>query len=69
VLDAKIGYRPCTPDGFPIVDKIGDVIVATGNCRLGWTFGPAMGKLAADMALGKRGIDELGLSRFRGRRT
>jgi len=65
VIDMAVGYRPCTPDGFPVVDKIGSVTVVTGACRLGWTFGPALGKLAADLALGRRGIDALSMARFR----
>lgn len=54
VIDVAVGYRPCTPDGLPILEKIGErLVVATGACRLGWTFGPAMGKLAADLGLGR----------------
>ncbi|AAL63941.1 D-proline dehydrogenase [Pyrobaculum aerophilum] len=65
VIDMAVGYRPCTPDGFPVVDRIGSVVVVTGACRLGWTYGPALGKLAADLALGRRGVDALSASRFR----
>jgi D-proline dehydrogenase len=65
VIDMAVGYRPCTPDGFPVVDKIGAVAVVTGACRLGWTFGPALGRLAADLALGKKGVDALSMARFR----
>lgn len=65
VLDMSVGYRPCTPDGFPIVDKIGEVVIVTGACRLGWTYGPALGKLAADLALGKPGVEALTARRFR----
>lgn len=33
VIDVTIGYRPCTPDGLPIIgDK---TYMATGGCRLG----------------------------------
>lgn len=65
IIDMSIGYRPCTPDGFPVVDRIGSVVVVTGGCRLGWTYGPALGKIAADLALGRRGIDAFGAWRFR----
>jgi len=63
-LDMAVGYRPCTPDGFPVVDRVGSVVVATGACRLGWTYGPALGKLAADLALGRRGVEALSAARF-----
>jgi D-proline dehydrogenase (EC 1.4.99.-) len=65
VIDTAVGYRPCTPDGFPVVDRIGTVTVVTGACRLGWTYGPALGKLAADLALGRRGLEALSMARFR----
>lgn len=65
VLDSAVGYRPCTPDGFPVIDRVGSVVVVTGGCRLGWTYGPAMGRLAADLALGKAGIPALSAARFR----
>ncbi len=56
VIDMAVGYRPCTPDGFPIVDKVGELVVVTGACRLGWTYGPALGKAAADLALGRTAV-------------
>ncbi len=65
VIDMAVGYRPCTPDGFPVVDRIGSVTIVTGACRLGWTYGPALGKLAADLALGKGGVEALSMARFR----
>nr|KJR73715.1 MAG: D-proline dehydrogenase [Thermoproteus sp. AZ2] len=65
VIDLAVGYRPCTPDGLPIVEKAGErLVVATGACRLGWTFGPALGRYAADLALGKRGETPFKSSRF-----
>lgn len=64
VAASAVGYRPCTPDGFPVVDRIGSVVVVTGACRLGWTYGPALGKLAADLALGRRGVEALSAARF-----
>ncbi len=64
VFDIAVGYRPCTPDGLPILERRGNAVVATGTCRLGWTYGPAMGRLAAEMALGKRGGTPLTSRRF-----
>lgn len=65
VIDMAVGYRPCAPDGFPIVDKLGSVVVVTGGCRLGWTLGPALGKLAADLALDRQVPQVLSMVRFR----
>lgn len=65
VVDLAVGYRPCTPDGLPIVERTGErVVVATGACRLGWTFGPALGRYAADLALGRRKETPFSSSRF-----
>jgi len=69
VLDMAVGYRPCTPDGLPIVERLGErLVVAAGACRLGWTFGPALGRMAADLALGRVKEARFPSSRF-GRRT
>ncbi len=36
IIDVTIGYRPCTPDDLPVIDRISDKThVATGGCRLG----------------------------------
>jgi D-proline dehydrogenase len=51
ILDFKQGSRPCTPDGLPTVGKKGQLVVATGGFRLGWSFGPALGKHAAQLCL------------------
>ena len=63
VYDLYMGFRPCSPDGFPILGKYENVVIATGACRLGWSYAPAMGKKVTDMILGK--IDNIPyLSRF-----
>lgn len=64
IYDMNMGFRPCSPDGFPIIGKYNDkIIVSTGACRLGWSYGPAIGKYSADLVLGK--INDLGyLSRY-----
>jgi D-proline dehydrogenase len=51
ILDFKQGSRPCTPDGLPTVGRKGQVVVATGGFRLGWSFGPALGRHAAQLCL------------------
>lgn len=63
VLRYSQGFRPCSPDGFPIIGRRGDWVVVTGACRLGWSYGPAMGRWGADLVLGK--VRSLGyLSRY-----
>ncbi|MEW9491363.1 MAG: FAD-dependent oxidoreductase [Candidatus Aramenus sulfurataquae] len=53
VYELNMGFRPCSPDGFPIIGKRGKVVVATGACRLGWSYAPAMGKKATDLVVGR----------------
>jgi glycine/D-amino acid oxidase-like deaminating enzyme len=65
VIDFKMGGRPCSPDGLPIVGRNGNVVAATGGFRLGWSYAPAIGKEAVLLALGKAKNDPF-LSRFCG---
>ncbi len=51
ILDFKQGSRPCTPDGLPTVGRKAGLVVATGGFRLGWSFGPALGRHAALLCL------------------
>jgi len=53
VYDMTMGYRPCSPDGFPIIGGYENLVFSTGACRLGWSFAPAMGKMTADLVLGR----------------
>lgn len=63
VYDLYMGFRPCSPDGFPIIGKYENVVISTGACRLGWSYAPGMGKTTADLVLGN--INNLKyLSRF-----
>jgi D-proline dehydrogenase len=66
ILDAKVGSRPCTPDGLPTVGRSASVVVATGGFRLGWSFAPSLGRHAAGLALGQEANDPF-LARFCGR--
>ena len=55
VLETRVGFRPVTPDGFPLFGGLPGVeglVVATGLGANGLTYGPLMGELAADLALG-----------------
>ena len=57
--------RPIAPDGLPILGALpgaDGAIVATGAGRNGIQLGPAMGKSAADLALGKDPAVDLGFA-------
>ncbi|BCU68570.1 FAD-dependent oxidoreductase [Sulfolobales archaeon HS-7] len=53
-ISSKFGIRPCTPDGFPVVCWKDGYLFLTGNCRLGWSYAPAMAKLAIEAAKGRK---------------
>src|SRR3954447_18191213 len=56
VLETRVGFRPVTPDGFPLLGAVPGVdglVVATGLGANGLTYGPLMGVLAAGLALGE----------------
>jgi D-proline dehydrogenase len=65
ILDFNEGSRPCTPDGLPTVGRRERTVTANGGFRLGWSFAPAMGRAAAELAVGKSSNDPF-LSRFCG---
>ncbi|MEM0463174.1 MAG: FAD-dependent oxidoreductase [Pyrobaculum sp.] len=65
VVDMAVGYRPCSPDGLPVIEKRGQVVIATGGCRLGWTLGPGIAKAAVDLALGRTPSTPLTTMRFK----
>ena len=61
-IDEGIGFRPCTPDQFPLVGAIpgyDNVFIASGNCRLGVTLAPATAFLIKSMLEGESYLDEL----------
>jgi D-amino-acid dehydrogenase len=46
------GFRPCTPDGLPIIGptrRYNNLILATGHAMIGQTLGPATGLLVAQL--------------------
>ncbi len=50
--DAQCGLRPLTPDGLPYIgrsSKCKNLILATGHAMMGWSMGPATGKLVAEI--------------------
>ncbi len=55
MLEVRIGFRPATGDGRPVLGRLADgLIVAAGNGPEGLTAGPWTGLAAAQIALGNR---------------
>jgi D-amino-acid dehydrogenase len=55
VLETRVGLRPRSADGYPIVGRLSgsdNVVVATGLGSWGLTLGPLVGAVAAEHALG-----------------
>lgn len=54
---AKTGMRPVTPDGMPYIGKsrqIQNLTFATGHAMMGWSLGPATGKLVSEIIDNKK---------------
>jgi len=54
VVETRVGFRPQSSDGYPIVGRspaTRDVVVATGLGAWGLTLGPLIGQVAAEQAL------------------
>lgn len=52
IIDVGYGFRPCTPDGLPIIDRVTDydnLFLATGHCMLGVSLAPITGKLISQL--------------------
>ena len=50
------GLRPLSPDGLPVigsVDRLPNVVVATGHSMTGMTLGPVTGKLVSQLVTGE----------------
>jgi len=60
LIETRIGFRPVTSDGGPLIGALGDgLIVATGNGPEGLTAGPLTGRAAAALALGQEPAADL----------
>ena len=49
---AQCGLRPVSPDGLPYIGRtkaISNLVIATGHAMMGWSMGPATGKLVAEV--------------------
>ncbi|MBL7473848.1 NAD(P)/FAD-dependent oxidoreductase [Robertkochia sediminum] len=54
--DAQCGLRPVSPDGLPYIGALPglkNAAIATGHAMMGWSLGPATGKLIAEI-MGER---------------
>jgi D-amino-acid dehydrogenase len=54
---AKSGLRPVSPDGLPFIGRVQNytnVCIATGHAMMGWTLGPATGKLISEIISNKK---------------
>jgi len=54
---AQCGLRPCSPDGLPYIGKSSkckNVTFATGHAMMGWSLGPATGKLVSEIISDKK---------------
>jgi D-amino-acid dehydrogenase len=55
VAETRVGFRPVTPDGLPLLGTLIDgLVIAAGNGPEGLTAGPWTGRAAAALALGER---------------
>jgi len=52
IENASCGLRPCSPDGLPYIGKTENyknLTIATGHAMMGWSLGPATGKLVSEL--------------------
>ena len=67
---AQCGLRPVTPDGLPYIGKTSqynNLTFATGHAMMGWSLGPATGKLVSEIVSDKKA--SLDLSPFHVQRS
>ena len=56
------GYRPCTPDGMPVIGRYhqnSSIIVATGHSMMGISLAPSTGRLVRDIILQNQSVNPL----------
>ena len=59
---AKCGLRPVSPDGLPYIGRIASLqnaTLATGHAMMGWSLGPATGKLVSEIISGEKSSMDL----------
>lgn len=55
--NAKSGLRPVSPDGLPYIGRskaYNNLVFATGHAMMGWSLGPATGKLVSEIIDNKK---------------
>ncbi|MFQ3340530.1 MAG: D-amino-acid dehydrogenase [Flavobacteriaceae bacterium] len=48
----RFGLRPLSPDGIPFIGRhsaVSNLVLATGHSMMGWSLGPATGKLVSEL--------------------
>ena len=59
----RCGLRPLSPDGLPFIgrhSKCKNLVLATGHSMMGWSLGPATGKLVAELVSNQKSSLPLG---------
>ena len=60
LLETRVGFRPVTSDGRPLLGQLADgLIVATGHGPEGLTAGPWSGLAVAQLAMGQPTVTDL----------
>ena len=57
IAQAACGLRPCSPDGLPYIGRTNEyknLTIATGHAMMGWSLGPATGKLISEIVSDKK---------------
>ena len=57
IAETQCGLRPLSPDGLPFIGKhqmCENLILATGHSMMGWSLGPATGKLVSELISNKK---------------
>ena len=52
INEVRSGLRPLSPDGLPFIGRhsaVDNLILATGHSMMGWSLGPATGKLVSEL--------------------
>lgn len=52
IENATCGLRPCSPDGLPYIGRMSsysNITLAAGHAMMGWSTGPATGKLVSEI--------------------
>jgi len=62
LIETRVGFRPVSPDGRPLLGQVrgvGGLVIGNGLGAAGLTIGPLAGRLLADVALDRRPVLDL----------